>query len=158
MNENQVDLTSFRAIDSLPVRNTALGMIDMTKVESHIARAVERGRYHGPTNPVEYLKQKRCVIAEGETTLATPAGILCFGHQPQEVFPRAVVDLVHYRGIDAVSFEVAHLEKDIGETIFDQITRIEAYLWTNTHHGMTIDNTSAQRIELHEYPRVVSAS
>ena len=68
----------------------------------------------------------------------------------QAIFPRAVVDLVHYRGIDAVSFEVAHLEKDIGETIFDQITRVEAYLWTNTHHGMTIDNTSSQRIELHE--------
>jgi ATP-dependent DNA helicase RecG len=155
MNENQVDRASFRAIDSLPVRNTALDMIDQAKVEAHIARAVERGRYHGPTNPVEYLKQKGCVIVEGKTALATPAGILCFGRQPQEVFPRAVVDLVHYRGIDAVSFEVAHLEKDIGETIFDQITRVEAYLWTNTHHGMTIDNTSAQRIELHEYPRVV---
>lgn len=96
-----------------------------------------------------------CIIAEGEATLATPAGILCFGRQPQEVFPHAVVDLVHYRGTDAVSFEVAHLEKNIGETIFDQIARVEAYLWTNTHHGMTIDNTGAQRIELHEYPRVV---
>ena len=62
---------------------------------------------------------------------------------------------MHYRSIDAVSFEVTHLEKDIGGTIFDQIERVEAYLWTNTHHGMTLDNTSSQRIELHEYPRVV---
>jgi ATP-dependent DNA helicase RecG len=121
----------------------------------HIAQAVERGRYHGPTNPIDYLTKKRCVITEGEATLATPAGILCFGHQPQEIFPRAVVDLVHYHGLDAVSFEVTHLEKDIGGTIFDQIARVEAYLWTNTHHGMTVDNTGAQRIELHEYPRVV---
>ena len=155
MNENQVDRISFRAIDSLPVRDTTLDLIDLAKVEAHITRAVERGRYHGPTNPIEYLKQKRCVVAEGDAILATPAGILCFGYQPQEVFPRAVVDLAHYRGVDAVSFEVAHLEKDIGETIFDQINRVEAYLWTNIHHGMTIDNTSAQRIELHEYPRVV---
>ena len=155
MSENQIDRTSFRAIDSLPVRDTTLDMIDLAKVEVHIARAIERGRYNGSTNPVEYLKQKGCIAEEGERLLATPAGLLCFGRRPQEVFPRAVVDLVQYRGIDAVSFEVAHLEKDIGETIFDQITRVEAYLWTNTHHGMTIDNTSAQRIELHEYPRVV---
>lgn len=155
MNTNQVDRASFRTIDSLPVRDALLDLIDLGKVEAHIARAIERGRYHGPTNPVDYLKQKHCIIAEGEATLATPAGILCFGRQPQEVFPHAVVDLVHYRGTDAVSFEVAHLEKNIGETIFDQIARVEAYLWTNTHHGMTIDNTGAQRIELHEYPRVV---
>jgi predicted HTH transcriptional regulator len=155
MSENLIDRSFFRAIDSLPVRDAGLDLIDVTKVEAHIARAVERGRYHGPTNPIEYLKQKRCLVVEGEASLATPAGILCFGHQPQEIFPRAVVDLVHYHGVDAVSFEVMHLEKDVGGTIFDQIARIEAYLWTNTHHGMTMANTSAQRIELHEYPRVV---
>jgi ATP-dependent DNA helicase RecG len=150
-----VDRRYFRAIDSLPVRDAGLDTIDLAKVEAHIARAVERGRYHGPTSPLDYLKQKRCVIADGAATLATPAGILCFGRQPQEIFPRAVVDLAHYHGIDAVSFEVTHLEKDIGGTIFDQIARVETYLWTNTHHGMTIDNTGAQRIELHEYPRVI---
>lgn len=152
---DQIDRQLFRAIDSLAMRDTALDLIDFDKVTAHIARAIERGRYHGPAAPVDYLLQKHCVVAEGSAMLATPAGILCFGYQPQEVFPRAVVDLVHYRGADAVSFEVAHLEKDIGGTIFDQIERVEAYLWTNTHHGMTIDNNSAQRIELHEYPRVV---
>src|SRR5215212_4030079 len=83
MSENQIDRTSFRAIDSLPVRDTALDMIDLAKVEVHIARAVERGRYNGPTNPVEYLKQKGCIAEEGELILATPAGILCFGRQPR---------------------------------------------------------------------------
>lgn len=155
MNDNQVDRTSLRGIDGLPVRDTALDLIDLARVEMHIAQAIARGRYHGPANPIDYLRQKHCIIVEDDTVLATPAGILCFGRKPQEVFPRAVVDLVHYRSADAVSFEVAHLEKDIGGTIFEQITRVESYLWTNTHHGMTLDNTSAQRIELHEYPRVV---
>ncbi len=54
-----------------------------------------------------------------------------------------------------LSFEVIHLEKDIGGTIFDQIERVEAYLWTNTHHGMTVNDSSIERVEIHEYPRVV---
>ena len=75
MSDNLIDRTSFRAIDSLPVRDTSLDMIDMTKVEIHIARAVERGRYNGPTNPVEYMPQKGCITEEGELILATPAGM-----------------------------------------------------------------------------------
>lgn len=155
MTDHQIDRTSLHGIDGLPVSDTSLDMIDLALVETHIVHAGARGRYHGSTNPHDYLHEKRCIITEAGTTRATPAGLLCFGRQPQEVFPRAVVDLVHYRGIDAVSFEVAHLEKNIGGTIFEQIARVESYLWTNTHHGMTLDNTGAQRIELHEYPRVV---
>jgi len=153
--DNHVDRTAFRTIDSLPVRDTGPELLDHSRVEAHIAQAVARGRYHGPTDPLAYLRHKHCLAAEGDTLLATPAGLLCFGHNPQDVFPRAVVDLAHYRGTDPVSFEVAHLEKDIGGTIFDQIARVETYLWNNTHHGMTLDNRGAQRIELHEYPRVV---
>lgn len=65
-----------------------------------------------------------------------------------------MVDIGHYRHIDATSYDVVHLEKDIGGTIFDQLQRVETYLWTNTHHGMTITD-SVQRVEVHEYPRVV---
>jgi predicted HTH transcriptional regulator len=155
MTDHLLDRTSLRGIDGLPISDTSIDLIDLSLVETHIAQAVARGRYSGPTDAHAYLREKHCVADSGEAVLATPAGILCFGREPQGVFPRAVVDLVHYRGIDAVSFEVAHLEKNIGGTIFEQIMRVESYLWTNTHHGMTLDGTSAQRIELHEYPRVV---
>jgi ATP-dependent DNA helicase RecG len=155
MNDHLLDRTSLRGIDGLPISDTPIDLIDLDLVETHIAQAVARGRYAGSTDVHEYLREKHCVADSGEAMRATPAGILCFGRHPQEVFPRAVVDLVHYRGTDAISFEVAHLEKNIGGTIFEQIMRVESYLWTNTHHGMTIDDMSAQRIELHEYPRVI---
>ena len=54
-----------------------------------------------------------------------------------------------------LSDEVVHLERGIGGTIFAQLERIETYLWTNTRHGMTQASDSFQRIELHEYPRLV---
>jgi predicted HTH transcriptional regulator len=147
--------TSLRMFDSLPVRTTGRETLDLDKVAAHIARARERGRYNGPTDPFEYLFNKQCLVAEGSEQLATPAGILCFGHHPQQIFSRAVVDIGHYRGATPLSFEVIHLEKDIGGTIFDQIERVEAYLWTNTHHGMTVNDNSIERVDIHEYPRVV---
>jgi predicted HTH transcriptional regulator len=147
--------TSLRSVDSLPVRMTNRDMLDLDRVVAHIARARERDRYNGPTDPTEYLFNKQCLVTEGAETLATPAGILCFGRHPQQIFARAVVDIGHYRGVTPLSFEVLHLEKDIGGTIFDQIERVETYLWTNTHHGMTVNDSSIERIEIHEYPRVV---
>jgi ATP-dependent DNA helicase RecG len=155
MTNYQLNRASLRGIDGQPISDTSISLIDLARVEAHIALAITRGRYQGSNNVHDYLREKHCIAVSGESVQATPAGILCFGRQPQEVFPRAVVDLAHYRGIEAVSFEVAHLEKNIGGTIFEQIERVEIYLWNNTHHGMTLDNTSAQRHELHEYPRPV---
>jgi predicted HTH transcriptional regulator len=66
-----------------------------------------------------------------------------------------VVDIGHYRGIETVSYEVVHMEKDIGGTIFDQLARVETYLWNNTHHGMTLAEASLQRVPVHEYPIAV---
>jgi ATP-dependent DNA helicase RecG len=80
---------------------------------------------------------------------------MCFGREPQTVLPRAVVDIGHYRGIKTISYEVIHLDKDIGGTIFDQLGRVEQYLWSNIHHGMTLSENSFQRVEVHEYPRAV---
>src|SRR5262245_8881287 len=109
--------TSLRSIDSLPVRMTDPALPDLDNVAAHIARARDRGRYNGPTNPTEYLLHKQCLVQEGTELLATPAGILCFGYHPQQIFSRAVADIGHYRGMAPLSFEVIHLEKDIGGTI-----------------------------------------
>jgi ATP-dependent DNA helicase RecG len=155
MNDHQVDRDAFRAIDSLPIRDTGIELLDLDRVTAHLSQALDRGRYHGPTAARDYLIHKRCLVPSGNQLLATPAGILCFGHHPQDIFPRAVVDIAHYQGVTPVSFEVFHLEKDISGTIFDQIQRVETYLWANTHHGMTVDSSSSIRRELHEYPRVV---
>jgi predicted HTH transcriptional regulator len=127
----------------------------MDRVRDHIARAVNSGRYTGPREPMEYLRHKECVIEIGSELYATLAGLLCFAHDPQQLFPLAVVDIGHYAGTTPISYEVIHLEKHIGGTIFDQIERVETYLWLNTHHGAIIPEHSMQRVEVHEYPRII---
>lgn len=150
-----IDPPSLRSMDSSPIRGTSLEQLDMDKVTTHIERAVERGRYTGPATAKEYLLRKQCIIEAEDAIYITLAGLMCFGRDPQALFPRSVIDIGHYRGVEPVSFEVFHLEKDISGTIFDQLARVESYLWTNTHHGMTLSETSFQRVEIHEYPRAV---
>jgi len=144
-----------RSSDSLPVRAAPADVIDLNAVAAHIDKATKSGRYEGPTEPMEYLLHKQCVVSVEGVTYATIAGLLCFGRNPQVIFPNAVVDIGHYRGIEPVSFEVIHLEKNIGGTIFDQLRRVEEYLWRNTHHGMVLAERSFERVEVHEYPLAV---
>ena len=124
--------------DAMPVRGTPATLLDLDKVGAHVERAIQRRRYQGTADPLDYLLRKHCLVEVDGEHYTTVAGILCFGRDPQTFFPRATVDIGHYRGTSPVSYEVVHLEKYIGGTIFDQLARIETYLWTNTHHGMTV--------------------
>lgn len=150
-----IDLSRLQSDDSLPILGTGAELIDMDRVAHHIERARDNERFHGPYAPMEYLLARRCLVATDSGLQATIAGILCFGSNPQALLPRAVVDLGHYIGVEPVSTEVIHLEKDIGGTIFEQIERIETYLWANTHHGMRLSETSSERQDVHQYPRAV---
>lgn len=154
------DMTDFldtgqRSVDSLPLRGVTPDVIDRDRVGMHIEQAVKRGRYAGPTDPETYLRQTQCLVSVNGEDYPTLAGVLCFGYQPQAIVPTATVDLGHYRGVNPVSYDVAHFEKGIGGTIFEQLARVEAYLWTNTHHGMTVASDSFQRVEINEYPQIV---
>jgi ATP-dependent DNA helicase RecG len=150
-----IERSSFRSIDSLPIRDTGVDMLELERVCMHIDRAVERRRYTGATDPIDYLLAKGCLVADGDHILATQAGLLCFGRNPQDVLPHAVMNLTHYRGITPDSTAAVHIERNIGGTIFDQLARIEDYLHKNTHHGMTIQPGSFERVEIDEYPSVV---
>ena len=141
--------------DALPIRETSLALLDLERVQSHITEAFRRGRYDGPTEVIEYLQTHHCIATIDGNTYLTLTGLLCFGKNPQGLFPHAVIDLGHYSGREAVSQAVIHLEKSIGGTIFEQLARVEDYLWKNTHHGMTLSLNSLQRVEVHEYPRAV---
>src|SRR5689334_11591410 len=85
-----LDLPPAQSVDSLPVRSATPDLLDFDRVAAHIAQAIDRGRYNGPTDPFAYLVQKRCLIAVGAEHYATLAGILCFGRAPQATFPTAV--------------------------------------------------------------------
>ncbi|MDP9313796.1 MAG: hypothetical protein M3R24_23445 [Chloroflexota bacterium] len=150
-----VDPPYMRTEDSLPVRFTNADMIDMEKVTRHIAAAVTRGRYEGPQTPHEYLRNRHCVVVINGETYATAAGLLCFGRNPQEIYINGVVDLVQFSGLRVDRAEVLDLTKGVGGTLFEQIDFVEAYLWRNTRHGMTVTEDSNTRVELHEYPRQV---
>ncbi len=143
-------------VDRLPVRNATPDMIDLDKVAAHVARAVELQRYGAdePREPLEYLVHKECMAVIGDNYCPTLAGLLCFGRNPQELLRWAVVDLGHYRGVQPISYELVHLGKNIGGTIFDQLEYLRRYLWTYTQHGMTLSD-GFQRVDLHEYPEVV---
>lgn len=132
-----------------------MDLLNLDNVASHLREATNRGRYQGPSDPREYLQHKHCIAQQDGETYATIAGLLCFGHAPQAVLPKAVVDIGHYSGQRSLSDEVLHLEKNIGGTLFDQLARTETYLWNNIHHGMRLSTTSFQRVEVHEYPRAV---
>ena len=108
-------------MDSLPVRMSSPEMIDLDEVAKHIIEASGSGRYDGPTEPMAYLLDKKCLVQVGEDVYPTLAGLLCFGRNPQELFPNAVVDLGHYGGVQPVSYDVVHLQKNVGGTIFKQI-------------------------------------
>lgn len=157
-NHEFIERARFQSIDSLPIRETHPGMLDMEKVKLHVQRALERKRYTGPSDPDDptvYLLHNRCLIRDGDNLLVTPAGLLGFGYNPQDVLPHAVVNLTHYRGAVPDSTDAIHIERNISGTIFDQLARVEEYLYKNTHHGMTIRPGSFERIEIDEYPTVV---
>ena len=139
----------------MPIRLASVDHLDLDRVAVHLEDTRRRARYQGTPDPMTYLQQKHCLVAVGDQQYPTLAGLLCFGRDPQALFPNAVVDLGHYGGPQAASNDVIHLEKGIGGTLFDQIERTEAYLWRNTRHGMTVGGSSARRIELHEYPQAV---
>lgn len=150
-----LNLAGLRSADSLPITGTGVELLDMDKVRAHIGRAAESGRLGGPPEPIAYLLRKECLVENADGLQVTLAGLLCFGRDPQRHIPRAVIDLGHYRGMEPLSYEVVHLEKEIGGTVFDQLARVENYIWANIHHGMTLSDRGFQRVEVHEYPRAV---
>jgi predicted HTH transcriptional regulator len=154
MSDEIINIQSLRSIDSLPISDTGPHMLDYERVRVHIARAIERRRYSGGPEPQHYLLDRRCLVPVGNDLLVTPAGMLCFGYNPQAIFAHAAVNLIHYRGSEANSLDVIHIERGIGGTIFDQLTRIEDYLYKNTHHGMTV-RRGFERVDIDEYPAVV---
>ena len=154
MSDEIINIQSLRSIDSLPISDTGPHLLDYERVRAHIGRAIERRRYSGNPEPQHYLLERRCLVPVDDDLLVTPAGILCFGHNPQAIFAHAAVNLIHYRGSEANSLSVIHIERGIGGTIFDQLTRLEDYLYKNTHHGMTV-HKGFERVDIDEDPTVV---
>ena len=148
---------NLRSADSLGIQAAGIDTLDLRRVEQHIREAVRRERLEAgvPTDSMEYLLRRRCAIEVDGSVHPTLAGVLCFGHHPQDLLPHAVVDIGRYSGTQARSDQLVHLQKNVGGTIFDQLRTIETYVMDRVEKGMSLDEASFQRIERQEYPRAV---
>ncbi len=139
-------------IDGVAVPDATLADLDMHKIESHIASALELGRIdQAPQNTADFLTRYRCVVEHNGVKTPTMAGILMFSTRPQFFFPHADIGLGHFPGTVPDTQDVIHLKRH-GSTLPDQIDFVEGYLWGNTRRGFTVED-SARRVERPEYPR-----
>lgn len=139
-------------IDGVPVSMATLAAIDMGKVETHLAVAIESGRIDvRPESPLAFLTHYRGIVEHKGNLIPTLAGILMFGSHPQSFLPHADVGLGHFPGTVPDTQDVLHLKRH-GGTLPEQIDFIEGYLWSNTRRGFTMES-GPRRVERPEYPR-----
>lgn len=149
--EDVLDLNQLRSVDSLPVRGVSIDVLDQRLTREHIDRATQRGRYSGTADVEEFWRQSRCVARDGATWAPTLAGIVCFGANPQEFFPSAVVSLMHYPGTYVHSGELLNRARVTG-TIIEQIQRVQTYLFANMRQGGHLIENSFERVDVPQFP------
>jgi ATP-dependent DNA helicase RecG len=151
MSEDVLDIAQYRSIDSRPIQGLGIELLDRERTAEYIKRAVERGRYNGPTEVEAYWRECRCVALDGDILRPTLTGIICFGHNPQQIFPSAVVSLMHYPQSYVHSGEVLHRERVDG-SIFTQLTRVNDYLISHMRRGMALIPGNLERVDLPQFP------
>jgi len=151
--EEIIDLNQLRSVDGLPVRGISMSVLSERLTREHIERAIRRGRYHGTSDIEEFWRNSRCVVPDGTAWTPTLAGIMCFGVNPQELFPSAVVSLMHYPGTYVHSGELLNRAR-IGGTIIEQIQHVQTYLFTNMRQGGRLVEHSFERIDSPQFPLV----
>lgn len=134
-------------VDALPVRGASLDDLDMPRLQRHL----ESPRRAHRLDPIEYLAQRRGVIAIDGQLTPTLGGLLCFGKDPQRHVPYTGIALTRYAGTSANSQQVLDI-RDLYGTLFDMIDQAEAHLWAQCNHGFRIER-GPQRIPIDQYPR-----
>lgn len=145
-----IDPTSLRSFDSRPLRGVPFSQIELRKVVDHLADVATSTQFVGPRDPIAYLIERGCVVKDGNELIPTPAGILCFGINPQDIFPHAVTNIIRYSGSLPDSDEQIDRLRDIGGTIFEQIQRSLDFFRSNLRHGMILATDGMHRIERDE--------
>jgi ATP-dependent DNA helicase RecG len=136
------------SFESLPVPNAR-----RSDLNDRLAAAyLERLSGLTATSMSAALLTRGCLKATPEGDfLPTYAGILLFGHYPQQFLPSAEVIAVRYAG-QTMSDEF--VREDIRGTLPEQIRRAEAFIGANVRRGMRIRGFA--REEEAEYPLAVA--
>ena len=129
--------------------NATMEDIDMEKVQSFIARRLSSDRQSGRFKDRErVLIGMRCAIkVSGGTIVPTNAGMLFFGHNPQDHIPQSEVVCVLFR--ESVGASRYADRKIVAGTLPDIIDNTEAFLGRYIAVGARIEGW--KRVDIPEY-------
>src|SRR6266436_8471240 len=132
-----------------PAYNATMENIDLEKVKAFIARRSASGRQSGRFKNIErVLVGMRCAVeVSGGTIVPTNAGILVFGHSPQDHIPQSEVVCVLFR--ETVGASRYADRKLVTGTLQDLIDGTEAFLNRYIAVGARIEGW--KRIDIPEY-------
>ncbi len=132
-----------------PAYNATMENIDLEKVKAFIARRSASGRQSGRFKNIErVLVGMRCAVeVSGGTIVPTNAGILFFGHSPQDHIPQSEVVCVLFR--ETVGASRYADRKLVTGTLQDLIDGTEAFLNRYIAVGARIEGW--KRIDIPEY-------
>lgn len=139
--------------DSRPLLHMRVDDLDMGLVQRHITTGQERGRYHGPLDPVAFLREQRCVQNVDGILVPTLAGALMFCHDSESgLHGTTGVDLAQFPTTELRSTTMMFIEQIRG-SLPTVIERTVELLWARSDHDYRV--MEAQRVEEHAYPRIV---
>lgn len=131
-----------------PVYGARLEDLDIDLVRRHIRTAIEKRDYHGPTEPIDYLKRYHCLTEEGETLIPTVVGVLAFTPEPDRWLDTAGIDIAQFSGVQTSSTALL-FSRQVRGPIVAMINRAVDLLWTRSEHRYRLEG--AERIEEHAY-------
>src|SRR3989442_3744161 len=132
-----------------PAYNATMEDMDLEKVKTFIARRSASGRQSGRFKNIErVLVGMRCAVeVSGGTIVPTNAGILFFGHSPQDHIPQSEVVCVLFR--ETVGASRYADRKLVTGTLQDLIDGTEAFLNRYIAVGARVEGW--KRIDIPEY-------
>src|SRR6266478_1932723 len=132
-----------------PAYNATMENIDLEKVKAFIARRSASGRQSGRFKNIErVLVGMRCAVeVSGGTIVPTNAGILFFGHSPQDHIPQSEVVCVLFR--ETVGASRYADRKIVTGTLQDLIDGAETFLNRYIAVGARVEGW--KRIDIPEY-------
>lgn len=132
-----------------PAFNATMEDIDLEKVKAFLERRSSSGRQSGRfKNREQVLIGMRCAVAvESGTVVPTNAGILFFGHSPQDHIPQSEVVCVLFR--ETVGASRYADKKVVTGTLQDLIDNTEAFLDRYIAVGARVEGW--KRIDIPEY-------
>jgi ATP-dependent DNA helicase RecG len=133
-----------------PVPDCGLSDLDQDQVEAYYAvfvSAFGEPQLTMPTDPVDLLIQRGCLVHDGRKLFPTNAGLLLFGKHPQRWFPGAHVLAARFAGNHLGD---RFIKQEISGSLSIQLREIERFIRMNLQSVVRLVGLTRQ--ETLEYP------